>query len=177
MTLKGSLTISKEKLMLFYGTFGSKHLDGIGSDKYVMVEAVDMDQATRIMYAKFGERWSHLYYTPETAGIDEFQLVCANVCYEPLTAAREGVSLMEENSSNHFLHFKKDVTFEFLKSPVGSNTYYLNIDSENICETLFFEKVSFLDALESAIKIARHDFFSESTETKASSLSQKQLVV
>jgi hypothetical protein len=77
--------------MIFYATFGSKHLDGVGADKYVIIEAKDRDQAGRIMYAKFGPRWSHIYDDPKHAGIDEYNLKLANPFDEAFTAFTEGV--------------------------------------------------------------------------------------
>jgi hypothetical protein len=77
--------------MRFYGTFGSKHLDGVGEDKYVIIEAEDRGQATQIMQARFGPRYAFIYDSEEKAGVGRFGLVCVNPRYTPLTTESEGL--------------------------------------------------------------------------------------
>jgi hypothetical protein len=76
---------------MFVGTFGANHLNGMGADKYVLIEADDMAQAVRVMQARFADKYAFVYRSAEEAGVERWSLQCVNVTGEPLTAYREGV--------------------------------------------------------------------------------------
>ena len=80
-------------MSLFYGTFGSAHLCGMGCDKYVVVEAEDISEANKIMFKQFGQYFCMVYTSPEEAGVDEYDLTSINVYDKPLT--KSGVGLFD----------------------------------------------------------------------------------
>lgn len=58
----------------FITTFGYGQYDGTRKDKYVIVHAVDEDDARAKMYSRFGNKWAMIYPSKEAAGVDIYNL-------------------------------------------------------------------------------------------------------
>jgi hypothetical protein len=64
----------------FYGTFGSRHLEGKGHRHYVEIRAPTAEIAREAMFAVFGRRWSFIYTAEEFADQpDQFKITCYGV--------------------------------------------------------------------------------------------------